>query len=94
VSRKHVLVGVMLAIVTTVLLALGHRDVGYARDEGIYFEASRRYAAWVQGDVPRDQAFAFNSEHPVLMKTARASRHASSRTRRWRRARTAAACGR
>jgi 4-amino-4-deoxy-L-arabinose transferase-like glycosyltransferase len=70
VSRKHVLVGVMLAIVTTVLLALGHRDVGYARDEGIYFEASRRYAAWVQGDVPRDQAFAFNSEHPVLMKTA------------------------
>jgi hypothetical protein len=67
-----------LGLLTVVLLAKGHRDVGYARDEGIYFEASRSYAAWVAavakdpGRVTdrklRDRHFASNHEHPVLMK--------------------------
>lgn len=77
--RRDGLVALALAVLTTVLLSVGHRDVGYVRDEGIYFEASRRYAAWVaavttgEGEVgdrkARDQAFAVNHEHPVLMKT-------------------------
>jgi hypothetical protein len=41
------LVALALGLLTVVLLARGHRDVGYARDEGIYFDASRSYAAWV-----------------------------------------------
>ena len=68
--RRNAFIALALAVVTTILLALGHRDVGYARDEGIYFEASRRYAGWVLDGVPRDRAFAFNKEHPALMKTA------------------------
>ena len=53
--------------------------MGYARDEGIYFDASRSYAAWVAavaenpsraGDRKlRDRHFAVNHEHPALMKT-------------------------
>jgi hypothetical protein len=70
VTRKNAFIALALAIVTTILLALGHRDVGYARDEGIYFEASRRSAGWVLDGVPRDRAFSFNREHPVLMKAA------------------------
>jgi hypothetical protein len=62
-----------------VLLARGHRDVGYVRDEGIYFDASRSYAAWVAMVAKdpsrasdrklRDRYFAVNHEHPALMKT-------------------------
>jgi hypothetical protein len=73
------LVALALGLLTVVLLARGHRDVGYARDEGIYFDASRSYAAWVTavakepgrvGDRKlRDRHFAVNHEHPVLMKT-------------------------
>jgi hypothetical protein len=68
-----------LGLLTVVLLARGHRDVGYARDEGIYFDASRSYAAWVVAVAKdpsrvsdrklRDQRFAINHEHPALMKT-------------------------
>lgn len=73
-----VLIGLLLGILTTVALAQGHHRVGYVRDEGIYFEASRRYATWAselakqpqQALQPkvRDRAFAFNHEHPALMK--------------------------
>ncbi|MGB1016833.1 MAG: hypothetical protein ACPG4T_22020, partial [Nannocystaceae bacterium] len=38
---------VCLGLVTTILLAVGHRQVGYVRDEGIYFVAGRSYATWV-----------------------------------------------
>jgi hypothetical protein len=78
-KRLHALAAFGLAVLTTLLLAIGHRDVGYVRDEGIYFEASRRYAAWVShvatgpGHVSdrklRDRAFSVNHEHPVLLKT-------------------------
>ncbi|HET6584143.1 MAG TPA: glycosyltransferase family 39 protein [Nannocystaceae bacterium] len=71
-------VALALGLVTVVLLALGHRDVGYARDEGIYFSASRSYAAWL-GDLARDpgralaregrdRRFRENHEHPALLK--------------------------
>lgn len=73
------LLGVALGLLTVVLLARGHRDVGYARDEGVYFDASRSYAAWVVAVAKepgrlsdrklRDRHFEANHEHPVLMKT-------------------------
>lgn len=73
------LVALALGLLTVVLLARGHRDVGYVRDEGIYFDASRSYATWVAevakdpsriGDRKlRDRHFAVNHEHPALMKT-------------------------
>ena len=69
-----------LGLATTLLLALGHRQVGYVRDEGIYFAASRQHAAWLAHLVTaprqalaapvRDRAFAINHEHPALMKIA------------------------
>ena len=78
--RARLLVAAALGLATTVLLALGHRQVGYVRDEGIYFAASRSHAAWVARllDSPgqalaapaRDRAFAVNHEHPALMKIA------------------------
>jgi hypothetical protein len=78
--RAHWVLAVVLGLLTVILLAIGHRDVGYVRDEGIYFEASRSYAGWVAQLVrepgqalraeTRDRAFAINNEHPALMKTA------------------------
>ena len=72
------LIAVTLGLATTLLLALGHRRVGYVRDEGIYFAASRHHAAWAAHvlEAPgealaapaRDRAFAVNREHPALMK--------------------------
>ncbi|RMG96307.1 MAG: hypothetical protein D6705_11725 [Deltaproteobacteria bacterium] len=69
-----------VAVFTVVLavLAVGGRDVGITRDEGVYMEAGRRYGAWVARLVrdprgalaDRDRAFAFNWEHPDLLKTA------------------------
>lgn len=69
-----------LGLAVVVLLSRGHRDVGYARDEGIYFHASRAYADWAARAVTdprllldrgaRDRAFAVNHEHPALMKLA------------------------
>ncbi len=78
--RMRCLIGLALGLATTSLLAFGHRDVGYVRDEGIYFAASRHYGAWA-ADVAanprhlfdaraRDKAFAVNREHPALMKLA------------------------
>jgi len=78
-NRSAWSVALAAAVGTTLLLAVGHQQVGYVRDEGIYFEASRRYAQWVAdlGDDPgrgfrrsaRDRAFGYNHEHPALMKT-------------------------
>ncbi len=71
---------VLLGVLVTLLLNVSHRDTGYVRDEGIYFDASRSYAAWVDrllhepgralSKKVRDRAFAPNHEHPALMKTA------------------------
>jgi hypothetical protein len=79
-SRRTQLVALAIGVLTTLLLAAGHRDVGYVRDEGIYFAASRHYAAWF-GDVMRepskalakagrDRRFRVNHEHPALLKSA------------------------
>ncbi|AUX43208.1 hypothetical protein SOCE26_046520 [Sorangium cellulosum] len=54
-------------------------DLGYARDEGFYFYAANRYAAWFQAllEAPRaalapevvDGAWSVNHEHPGLIKS-------------------------
>lgn len=69
----------LIAAVVTGALSLTHRGTGYVRDEGIYFQASRSYAAWVDKLLHdpasamtrkvRDRHFAPNHEHPALMKT-------------------------
>ncbi|MFV8752114.1 phospholipid carrier-dependent glycosyltransferase [Nannocystaceae bacterium ST9] len=78
--RAPGLLALLLAALTVLVLLRGERDIGYVRDEGIYFEASRRYAAWVvrwieeggEANTPelRDRYFGFNHEHPALMKIA------------------------
>ncbi|MEZ4448326.1 MAG: hypothetical protein R3B09_02525 [Nannocystaceae bacterium] len=78
--RPPLLLALALGAATTTLLSLGHRDVGYTRDEGIYFAASRAYGGWAAtlaqrpGEAlsapVRDRAFAVNQEHPALMKLA------------------------
>ena len=69
----------LVMLLVTTGLSLSHRGTGYVRDEGIYFHASRSYAAWVDRLVHdpsqalkrkvRDRHFAPNHEHPALMKT-------------------------
>jgi hypothetical protein len=78
--RARLLVAAALGLAVTLLLSLGHRRVGYVRDEGIYFVASRSHAAWAArllqapaealAAPARDRAFAVNREHPALMKIA------------------------
>lgn len=81
VLRSPKLIALLLAIMSVLVLLRAERDIGYVRDEGIYFEASRRYGAWVarwlddeSGDANtpevRDRYFGFNHEHPALMKLA------------------------
>lgn len=78
--RHRLLAAVLLGLLTTLLLSLGHRSVGYVRDEGIYFSASRQYAAWTARLLSepsvaltareRDRAFTSNHEHPAFLKIA------------------------
>ena len=79
-TRRPVLAAAALGLLVTLLLARGHQQVGYVRDEGIYFQASRAYADWAARALAspsllldraqRDRAFALNHEHPALMKLA------------------------
>jgi 4-amino-4-deoxy-L-arabinose transferase-like glycosyltransferase len=68
-----------------VLLLATVKDLGYARDEGFYFQAARSYEAWfellhtnfAQALEPRyiDRYWSVNHEHPALMKTLFAFSH-------------------
>jgi hypothetical protein len=76
---RHHAVGLALGAAYLAVLLATAKDVGFARDEGFYFTASRLYQGWF--DVLRDspaQAFdgkiierfwSYNSEHPAFMKT-------------------------
>ena len=78
--RSPGLIAALLGLLTTLLLLRGEQNIGYVRDEGVYFEASRHYAAWVvrwaeEGEAAntaeiRDRYFGINHEHPALMKIA------------------------
>lgn len=77
-SRRAPLAAAALALLVAGLLSRGHREVGYVRDEGIYFDASRAYAEWGAAALAspgqlfdagaRDRAFSVNHEHPALLK--------------------------
>ena len=74
------LLAVVLALITIASLLRGEQSIGYVRDEGVYFEASRHYASWIvrathdweDANDPklRDRYFGINHEHPALMKIA------------------------
>jgi hypothetical protein len=76
--RSTGLIATLIGLLTVLVLLRGEREIGYVRDEGVYFEASRHYAAWVvrfmeEGEAAntaeiRDRYFGINHEHPALMK--------------------------
>ncbi len=72
-------VGLALCVSYVLVLARTARHLGFARDEGFYFQAARSYAGWIQllltnrhealtrGAI--DAAWGINHEHPSLMKS-------------------------
>ncbi len=74
-----------LALSYLALLLSTVGDLGYARDEGFYFQAARSYEAWftlLQTDFSRalqpgtiDRYWSVNHEHPALMKSLFALSH-------------------
>ena len=78
-SRKDLLTGGGLGLAYAVWLMATCGNLGFARDEGFYFSASQRYAAWFaqlfsspQAALTRgaiDAAWSNNHEHPALIKS-------------------------
>ncbi|MFO0653228.1 MAG: glycosyltransferase family 39 protein [Polyangiales bacterium] len=76
---KPHLIGLALCVVYVLILLRTGRHLGFARDEGFYFAASRTYADWFNavlqhrpGALTRpaiDAAWGVNHEHPSLMKS-------------------------
>lgn len=81
----HRAVAALLGLLYVVLLLRTTSDLGYARDEGFYFQAAETYGAWLDQLVhapgqaltqaATDRAFRTNSEHPSLMKLLFAASH-------------------
>src|SRR3954464_4965039 len=77
--------GAALALGYLVLLLSTVHDLGYARDEGFYFQAARSYEAWfdlLRSDFAKaieplesDRYWYVNREHPALMKSLFALSH-------------------
>ncbi len=73
------LIGFGLAVAYVVWLVISSRTLGFARDEGFYFQASTEYARWFDllwHDGSRalqratvDRYWAPNHEHPALLKS-------------------------
>ncbi|HYQ27780.1 MAG TPA: glycosyltransferase family 39 protein [Polyangiaceae bacterium] len=84
-DRWDLAVCVVLALAYLSLLLSTVHDLGYARDEGFYFQAARSYEAWFEllgSDFSKaieplevDRYWYVNREHPVLMKTLFALSH-------------------
>src|SRR6478609_1372282 len=78
-------VSALLAIAYLTLLLATVHDLGYARDEGFYFQAARSYESWFEllgSDFSRamepsivDRYWSANHEHPALMKSLFALSH-------------------
>jgi len=74
----EVLIPYALALALVVILVANSESIGYARDEGFYFQAAKSYGEWLRvliDDPSRafereviDRAFSVNHEHPSLMK--------------------------
>lgn len=83
--RSRAAVAAALFVGCLVILLMTVRDLGYARDEGFYFHASRTYGAWLElfatdrAEALRrdviDAHFSVNNEHPSLIKLAFAISH-------------------
>ena len=79
------LIGLGLAVGYVWLLLRTSHDLGYARDEGFYFQAARSYQGWFQilFDSPKaaferatiDRYWVANNEHPALVKSLFALSH-------------------
>ncbi|HTS82074.1 MAG TPA: glycosyltransferase family 39 protein [Myxococcaceae bacterium] len=75
-----------LGLVTFVVLWATERPVGFVRDESVYFAAAEQFARWwallfhapasALSDRGISQAFDFNHEHPMLMKSLYGWSHA------------------
>jgi len=73
------LVGAALFVGGFLALLLTEREVGFTRDESVYFYAAESYGRWFQlllkspsvalGDAAISRAWDFNHEHPGLMKS-------------------------
>jgi 4-amino-4-deoxy-L-arabinose transferase-like glycosyltransferase len=72
-------VATLIGVVYVALLLTTTSDLGYARDEGFYFDAARSYQRWFElllsnphaAFVPKtiDAAWSSNHEHPALLKS-------------------------
>ena len=84
-KRLDFALGGALFLAYLALLLSTVRDLGYARDEGFYFQAARSYEAWfellhkdfAQAIDPRviDRYWSVNHEHPALIKALFAFSH-------------------
>lgn len=72
-------IAALLATVYVTILVKTVNNLGYARDEGFYFQASSSYARWFEllwsdpgaavGQRAVDSAWSVNHEHPALVKS-------------------------
>ena len=77
--RTDVLIAGGLFVATFLVLLWTEKSVGFVRDESVYFAAADRFAQWWQllwsrpgqalSDAAITDAFAFNREHPMAMKS-------------------------
>jgi 4-amino-4-deoxy-L-arabinose transferase-like glycosyltransferase len=84
-DRFDFLLAAVLSVTYLGLLLATVKDLGYARDEGFYFQAARSYEAWFEllhtdfrlamkpGVI--DRYWSVNHEHPALMKSLFAFSH-------------------
>lgn len=84
-DRWDWLCAVSLTLSYVALLLWSAKDLGYARDEGFYFQAARSYEAWFEllrteptralQSATIDRYWSVNHEHPALMKSLFALSH-------------------
>jgi 4-amino-4-deoxy-L-arabinose transferase-like glycosyltransferase len=78
-------IAALIGVAYVALLLSGAAELGYARDEGFYFQAARSYEAWFELLLTSPQAaldpslidryWGVNHEHPSLMKSLFALSH-------------------
>jgi 4-amino-4-deoxy-L-arabinose transferase-like glycosyltransferase len=71
-------IALALFVAAFATLLFTEREIGFTRDESVYFSAGENHARWFQGliespsvaldDARISQGYSFNSEHPALMK--------------------------
>lgn len=83
IKRSDHFIGLTLACIYTALILMTARELGFMRDEGMYFDAAKSYGGWFEKLLSPDKAiratafekgvvdahWAANGEHPSLMKS-------------------------